>query len=270
MGRNFIKIFLICSSIFWGCDDPFSYSPYEVNIPESIRNTTQKNLELIARSDTNSKLPFKVALLADTHYHFEELEEALAHINARNDIAFIMVAGDISENGLQKEFELFYETMASSRLPYVTVIGNHDYLSNGAEVYTQLFGPLNYSFTYHGVKFVMWDNTRWESNKMPDWEWFRSEINGATDEQTATDHIIVPFSHIPPYDEQMTELATAYHQLLRDRGIKMSVHGHKHEYSIEQTYGDEIDYLTIGSPQKRGYAVLTIDKDRITSEKVEY
>jgi 3',5'-cyclic-AMP phosphodiesterase len=270
VGRNFIKIILICSSFFWSCDDPFSYSPYEVNISESIRNTTQKNLQLIALSDTTSTLPFKIALLADTHYYFEELTQALKLINEQKDIAFIIVAGDVTENGLQKEFELFYETMASSRLPYLTVIGNHDYLSNGAPVYTQLFGPLNYSFTYHGVKFVMWDNVRWESNKMPDWQWLRAEINQVTDEQHSAYHHIVPVSHIPPYDPQMIDSAAAYHQLLRDHGIRMSVHGHKHEYSLEKTYGDDVEYLTIGSPQKHAYAILTIGDEHITSEKVDY
>lgn len=269
MGRNFVKVILICTSILWACDDPFSYSPYEVSVPVEIRNTTQKNLDLIALSDTTSARPFKIALLADTHYFFEELQQAISHINERRDIAFIIVVGDISDNGLQKEFESFYDIMALSRVPYLTVIGNHDYLSNGAEVYKHLFGPLNYSFTYRGVKFVMWDDVVWESPQPPDWQWFKDEIGG-TGEQKGSYHQIIPFSHIPPNDPQLSDSAMVYHQLLVDHHITMSIHGHKHEYSLEKIYGGDVEYLTVGSPQNHAYAVLTIDDEILTIEKVDY
>ena len=269
MGRNLIRVILICTSVFWACDDPFSYSPYEVSVPVEIRNTTQKNLELIALSDTTSARPFKIALLADSHYFFEELQEAISHINERRDLDFIIVVGDIADNGLQEEFESFYNIMALSRLPYLTVIGNHDYLSNGAKVYQHMFGPLNYSFTYRGVKFVMWDDVVWESPEPPDWQWFKDEISGV-DEQKSNYRQIIPISHIPPEDPQLMDSAIVYHQLMVDHNITMSVHGHQHEYNLKNTFGDNVEYLIVGSPQYRAYAVLTIGDDAITTEKVEF
>jgi 3',5'-cyclic-AMP phosphodiesterase len=268
--RNFIRLFLIGCSIIWACDHPFSYSPYGVDVPESIRNTTQLNLERIAALDAVASDTFKVALLADTHYHFEDLKDALNHINRRNDLSFIIVTGDITENGLQKEFELFHSIMQNSKLPYLTVIGNHDYLANGAEVYRQLYGPFNYSFEFHGVRFVMWDNVRWESGKSPDWQWLKNTLSSTSEEHTAEAKQIIPFSHIPPFDPQLRDSAVVYHRMIAAQNVKVSVHGHKHEFSQAHFGGNDIDYITIGSPQKRGYADLTVTRDHAVVTQVKY
>jgi 3',5'-cyclic-AMP phosphodiesterase len=197
----------------------------------------------------------------------------LDEINKKDDILFIIVTGDITENGLQKEFELFHRIMASSRKPYLTVIGNHDYLSNGALVYQKMYGPVNYSFTFQNVKFVMWDNVLWESNKRPDWDWFETELaespaDGTNNARPYT-HVI-PFSHIPPTDGQMELDRKLLHELLQQHRINLSIHGHKHEYSLTDVYEDGIQYLTVGSPQKRVYAELTITPDAVKVERIDY
>jgi 3',5'-cyclic-AMP phosphodiesterase len=267
-----IGLVIIFFSALWACSDPFSYSPFEAVTQTSLRNITEKNLNRLRQLDTARNRPFKVALIADSHYHLNNLADAVADINRKNEYSFIIVAGDIAENGLVKEFELFHQIMNHAHVPYLTVIGNHDYLSNGATAYQQMFGPLNYTFTFHQVKFVAWDNTVWESEKQPDYEWLAKTLAVKTDEKTPSepyDHII-PVSHIPPFDNQLAETHELYHSLLRQHQIKLSVHGHKHEYSVRELYGDEIQFLTVGSPQKRAYAELSITPDIITVSKIEY
>lgn len=41
---------------------------------------------------------------------------------------------------MTKEFEWAVERLNQLRVPYVGLIGNHDILGNGHEVYTELFG----------------------------------------------------------------------------------------------------------------------------------
>jgi 3',5'-cyclic-AMP phosphodiesterase len=263
---------LFLLTLFGGCDNPFSFSPFEARTPDELRNTTEKNLRMIEEIDNSHDTVYSVALLSDSHYHFDDLRDAIEDINARKDIAFLIVAGDITENGLQKEFELFHRIMAGSNRPYLTVIGNHDYLSNGAEVYRQMFGPFNYSFTFQRVKFVMWDNVQWESNKYPDWEWLANSLSepAAEKEERNAYHHVIPFSHIPPYDGQLSADAAAFHELLRVNKIAVSIHGHKHEYSDYELYGDGIHYVSIGSPQKRGYVILTITPHTVSVRKMDY
>lgn len=247
------------------CDPWFSYSPYEAKLTGHFHGTTNKNLTQIDSADAGDSKAFKIALLSDPHYHFNELHEALMHINKKDDIAFVIVAGDLTENGLMQEFIYFHQIMSELNIPYLTVIGNHDYLSNGDKIYGQMFGANNYTFEFNNVKFVLFDNVCWESNKEPDLTWFAGELEN----DHKYDHVI-PLSHIPPYDSQMADHAEAFHELLLKNGIQKSMHGHKHDFSMMDLYGDGVQYLSISSPQKGSYAELTITPTAIDIQKIEY
>ena len=263
--RLTITIFFLLAMGLLSCDRWFSYSPYEAELDPAYHHTTEKNLSLIKAADAGDSKPFKVALLSDPHYHFSKLHDAIVHINKKGDYSFVIVTGDLSENGLMQEFIFFYESMNEMRAPYLTVIGNHDYLSNGELVYSQMFGAFNYSFVFNNVKFVMFDNTTLESNKQPDMDWLaRSLVN-----DHGYDHVI-PFSHIPPYDGQMKAYSERYHELMVRNHITASIHGHRHEFSLEETYGDGVRYLTVSSPQYRTYSELTVTPTGIEIQKIEY
>lgn len=272
--RHIFGFCILClAGLFSACDHPFSFSPFEATIPEALRNTNEKNLKRILALDSlrNDSL-ITIALLSDTHYHFNALVDALEKINSQDAVDFIIVTGDFTENGLQKEYEFFYQLMEKANKPYVTVIGNHDYLSNGGEVYRQMFGAFNYSFVYGNTKFVMWDNVLWESNKTPDWNWLRKTLQGGSDfsDRNKSVRHVIPFAHIPPSDGQLSDSAHVYDALLHRHGIELSIHGHKHTYTNSVQYENGIRYVTVGSPQKRGFAHLIIKNDKVSVRKVEY
>ena len=262
--RTFLLV-VIFSGIALACDPWFSCSPYEANLDEGYHNTTASNLAAINELDTDDSRPFKVAVLSDTHYHFSKLQDAINHINQQGDYSFAIVTVDISENGLKQEFVYFHETMAGLAMPYVTVIGNHDYLSNGEIIYSQIYGVNNYSFVFNNVKFVLFDNNTLESGKEPDLEWLAKELVN----DKGYDHVI-PFSHIPPYDQQMKHHYARFHDLLVRNKIALSVHGHRHDWSREDVFGDGIEYLTVSSPQKRSYTELSVTPAGIEAKKIEY
>jgi Icc-related predicted phosphoesterase len=258
--------------LLWACSDPFHYSPFETTITDALRHTTQQNLDRIEQFDTAFSKPFKIALISDSHYHFNDLTDAITDINRKKEFAFIIVTGDITENGLLREFEIFHKIMSRSQIPYVTVIGNHDHLSNGAAIYQQMFGPLNYSFTFHHVKFVAWDNTIWESEKDADYAWLNNALKADIEDERLEPpyHHIIPLSHIPPFDGQLVEKQPAFHELLRKHKVSLSIHGHKHEFFLGELYGDGIQYMTVGSPQKRNYASLYVTPTEISVSKIVY
>lgn len=273
MVGNFTRVvFLILPIIlFSSCDRPFAYSPFEATIPDSWRDATQRNLELLAAGDTIPDATFKVALISDNHYHYNDLAEALDHINRRDDISFIVVTGDFTENGLQKEYELFYKIMRKATVPYFTVIGNHDYLSNGGLLYTQMFGPYNYTFTFGGVKFIAFDNVIWEDPKEADYKWLEAALAGTTEENGRSDyHHKIVTSHIPPVDKQLAEKRDFFDSLMAAHGVQFSIHGHKHEYWSSPFLKNGITYTTIGSPSKGHYAVLTVTPDSLNMTKVDF
>lgn len=267
---NYCLFILLFTLLFISCDTPFSYSPFETQIDDRLKNTTQKNLERLRQMDTASRSVLKIALISDTHYHFEDFADAINDINERGEATFVVATGDITENGLKKEFEIFHQQMAHLHIPYLTVIGNHDYLANGGDVYRQMFGDFNYSFSFGGVSFVMFDNVIWESEKEADYSWLSQTLmqtDGPNQSNWPTRHKIV-FSHIPPFDGQLIENKDLFHSILRDNGVNISIHGHKHEYSNIDFFGDGSRYVTVGSPQKRAYALLTITDTEATVEQV--
>jgi len=100
----FITMLLL---IIHGCEDFFEYSPYAANVKSEFKNSFDTNLFKILSADTIVKDEFKFAVIADSHYNYHELNEAVININSRNDIDFVIVNGDIADHGYNKEYELF-------------------------------------------------------------------------------------------------------------------------------------------------------------------
>lgn len=272
--RSFSSILLltILLLVAQGCEQPFSFSPFDVRIPESMTNLTERHLDRISVLDTGHLDTVRVALVSDAHYHFNDLASAIEKINRDKRVSFVIATGDVTENGLAKEYQLFHEIMSNLKQPYVTVIGNHDYLSNGGAVYQEMYGDFNYTFSFQGVRYIMFDNVLWESNKEPDYTWLETELKNSLKDEAASimkEQRIV-FSHIPPMDGQLATSREYFHKLLKGNGVTLSIHGHKHEYSNEKWAGDNITYVTVGSPQHRGYALLTITADTAYVDQISF
>lgn len=267
---RFVLLPIAIAVLLWTCADPFAYSPFEADVRKAWRNTTEENLKLIDQLDTADGT-FVVALISDSHYHFKDLEEAIEDINKKDIYSFIIVTGDLTENGLLKEYEIFRQIMNRSKIPWLTVIGNHDHLSNGTQIYQQMFGPLNYTFSFHNTKFVLWDNTIWESKKEADYTWLENVLAEENDDEgnRSQNHKIL-LSHIPPFDYQLIEKSDVFHEMLKNHGVAISIHGHKHEFFYGDLFGDGMIYVTVGSPQNRNYAELHVSHDKVDVVKINY
>ena len=105
------------------------------NVKEEYKNTTKKNLDIIYNLVPDTNNSFKFAVIADNHYHYNSLRTIVNDITKNPNISFVISAGDVTDMGLLKEYEIFYEIMNNLDKPYLTVIGNHDYNSNGGIIY---------------------------------------------------------------------------------------------------------------------------------------
>ena len=119
---------------------PFDTEPSEEGI-------TARNLARI-RALPPAPEPFKFVALGDTHDNYSALGRAVDAINARDDVQFVIVAGDLTDLSLLGEFEFTREEFARLEVPYLTVIGNHDALGDGIEIYQRMFGPLDYTLQF--------------------------------------------------------------------------------------------------------------------------
>ncbi|MRT94399.1 metallophosphoesterase [Ancylomarina sp. 16SWW S1-10-2] len=268
--RDFLKQTGILSAVtltglLSACNVSFEYSPYDVVVEKKYQDLTAKNLAKLKELE-DGKTSFKIAFISDSHNSYDDFEDQIEDINSRDDIDFVIHGGDLTLSALSKEFTWFNEIISKLKVPFLTVIGNHDYLSSGESIYQKSFGPTSYVFTFRGCKFVMFDNIIWENgNNDPDFDWFEENLINDGD----YNHVI-PVSHIPPWGDQMNygnELA--FNNIMEDKDIKLSIHGHTHTYYYGKKYG-QIDYLIVGDTPDRNYAVISIDEANYDIERIDF
>jgi len=106
--------------------------------------------------------PFRFAFISDTHIGSpnggaeEDLRRTIHDINAMNDIAFVVLTGDITELGTNEELRLAKQILDSLHIPYYIIPGNHDtgWSESGGVMFSTVFGSDKFSFDYNGIRFL--------------------------------------------------------------------------------------------------------------------
>lgn len=215
----------------------------------------------------DSSAPFAFAVVADIQTRFDELAEAVRDINADTAVRFVLVAGDLTQFGLLREFDWFDRELDKLNVPWMTVIGNHDALAFGAKIYRRRYGPLDYTFDYGDTRFVVANTNGWEFDRdVPDFAWLESELSQAQAEAKRT----FVFSHVAPYMEQLDSAQSdTFADLMVQYGVKLSIHGHLHRYMEGFLYRPELRSVVVDNIHARNYSRITVlAGDEIEIERV--
>lgn len=105
---------------------------------------------------------FRFAFISDTHIGSpngsaeEDLRRTVRDINAMNDVAFVVLTGDITELGTNEEIKLAKQILDSLDIPWYIIPGNHDtgWSESGGVMFTTVFGYDKFSFEFNGIKFL--------------------------------------------------------------------------------------------------------------------
>ncbi|AUC84560.1 metallophosphoesterase [Polaribacter sp. ALD11] len=264
---KFLKIIVLTAITitFTTCDNFFEYSVYEASVKSAQKNTTDKNLKLLENIKVDSQ-DFKFAFITDVHYYYDNLKTVIDDINKRDDILFVIFGGDIADQALLKEYEIFHDIMSTLKKPYLTVIGNHDYNSNGSIIYKEMFGDYNYSFEFNNNKFVLFDDIIWESNKDPDFDWLSLELS-----DNAKFNQVFVFAHIPPSSTDFSdEMRETYKSIMTDNNVSLSVNGHNHSFFYEDGKADgKVSYLTVPALKNPEYGIIDVQGETFNFEIIE-
>ena len=167
-------------------------------------------------------------------------------------------------------------------MPYLTVIGNHDFLGNGEFIYQEMYGEFNYALTVGHVRYLMINTVALEldySTPVPDFVFIERErdyVNAVNEAWPDSINRTVFVMHSRPGDEQFNNnVVLPFGLYLKMFPNPVCMNGHNHRFERLAIYdgatpGDSIYFYGVGAIKDRGYYVFTINKDSYDVEKVSF
>lgn len=255
------NVFLILL-IIWGlysCEDVFEYSPYDADVSTiELNNNNIQNIGSIGPEDT-----LWFVAIADVHCEYDDLKEAIEKIDSMQNIRFVAVCGDITNTGLEKEYGWYNAVMQNLKVPYITVIGNHDYRSNGSVIYKKMFGETNFQFSVGQYHFLGFDDVVWENdNTFPDFEWLSMQLRDTNSKME------IVFAHIPPWTDQLNLDSTELVKIITQKPAhSLIVHGHQHSSDYKQI---NTHHIVVGCIKDREICLIGIHDSSYTVKWIPF
>jgi 3',5'-cyclic-AMP phosphodiesterase len=265
--KQLYVLILLAAILLQSCWEAFEYSPNQSFDKDSARGLNAQNLQLLYEQPSDDTIT--IAFVGDSQRFYDELDQFIDTVNRIPSIDFVLFAGDISDFGLLQEFKFVHDMLSDLNKPYFGVVGNHDVLAKGEEVFERMFGPLNFSFTYQGVKFVCHNTNSKEYNNghVPHIPWLRKELVASDSAQ-----YFIPVSHVPPFSRDFDKnLEAEYTALFHETpGLLISLHGHIHEHRDGYPYGDGVRYMTSHSFDQKAFVLLKISSGQVSHSIINY
>ena len=260
MGNIYIFSIIAFSLAFGlGCGD-ISYSPWDSKVEDTSKELNAQNLARLGGYSSSPFTPFTIALIADPGGTPGDLRHAVKRINEINSsekkIDFVAILGDITNYGLLHEYEWVAKELKKLDIPFLTVPGNHDGLSYGRRIYSDMFGATDYTLDYKDISFVMFNNNAIDF-RVDNWvETYERMILGASRSY------IIPMSHIPPSEPDVLNREVRAHWLDVNRSeslrIVESLHGHRGGTSSKYEIAAEVTYSTIPRTKGINFSLLEL------------
>lgn len=258
-----LTLIFLCS-----CKKLFTYSKNEIQLDEKNRDQNIKNIRRLEPGTQN--VSFRFVVISDTQRFYEEMDEFIKKINAYPDISFVVLNGDMTDFGLKSEYLWMSERLQKLSVPFLVVIGNHDMLGNGRELYRQMFGPENFSFSFSGCRFIVLNSNSREvgyNGSLPDTAWLKQELAATPPGQN-----IFVLAHLAPFSGDFDRaLEQAYVRILANHGnVTYSIHGHENVSYFGQPYGPPVNYVVVNSIKEKKFVSINVNSNDITAEEISF
>ena len=261
----FIGITILLSS----CSDLFDTHPYDVNV-KGETGINAKQIAIIEQQFAD-KDTLRVAFISDSHYWLTDLCDEVADLNSRTDIDFVVHCGDLTQTGMTKEFILSRDILLDLRYPFVTLIGNHDFLGTGDQIYEVMYGGIDFSFIAGRLKFVCLNTNATEYDYLaavPNFDFMEEE----TVKDSARFDRTVLVVHAPPFSDQFNNnVCKAFRRYLDFfPNLQCCIYGHEHYDTVSDLYGDGLMFYAIDSANHRNYRIFTFTPNGYEQEQIFY
>jgi predicted MPP superfamily phosphohydrolase len=245
---------VITAFFLMGCS-LFEYHPYEIRLDESHRDINQKAIEEILnlqRKDTT-----RFIFIGDTQRFYDETEDFVEQAN-NEDADFVVLAGDITDFGLENEFIWVHDILSGLNKPYVAIVGNHDLLGKGEAIFNKMYGTDNFYFDVNSFRFIGINTNSREyafSGNVPDTAWLKQSLHAPDDIKQA-----FVMAHVAPFNPDFDpRLEAAYARILRESGkVNLSLYAHQHSFSSQERYNDGIQYVVAAAMDSKFYLLVKV------------
>lgn len=214
---------------------------------------------------------------------FQTVSKSILGLKDKPD--FLLVVGDLTENGTAAQLGKMTDVLKALKLPYYTVIGNHDYAARTDRKPYEAACPksLNQHFEHKGWQFVGLDTsdekdgTKYQGVTVgkPTLAWI-DETVPKLDPKKPT----VVFTHFPLGDRVNMRLSNA--DLVLDKfkpvNLRGVFNGHYHALTEKTIRGDVLvttnrccafSVNNHDKSKEKGYFVCTAKDDKVTRQFVE-
>lgn len=249
-------------------DTPLELYDLEV-INNKVKDLRPRAVKIVEKYKNN----FYFAHLTDTHiggpYPFAEetLQKTFEELNITRP-EFIIITGDLTDNGKTKEYLKFLEILNNSRVPTYLIPGNHD-----VEAYKDMeqllrwkryIGENYYSLRYGDYNFLLLDNSgngEGSRDSFATSDFDKEQLQWAENilEENQDSKLQFFLYHIPTRED-----VSYVHQLADKYKVKLVLYGHGHEDRVDISGTTPTNYVeTTSLAMERRYRVVRIENDNV-------
>jgi 3',5'-cyclic AMP phosphodiesterase CpdA len=214
--------------------------------------------------DLNENYSFLV--LSDVHISDKGVNglEQIAEKAAENGDSFIVITGDLTQSGTQKEMDMFIQTAKSFPIPCYPVIGNHDIFFGNWKVWKKMIGTSIYRVDANDTTLFMLDsaNASFGNDQL---DWLESQLKTAGKNTFVFTHTNLftnsggEFQQFADYRER-----ARFMSLLNGKCTAL-FSGHSHEYVNLQIGG--VRYITLDGLLSSGtYCCVKVSSGTVSYE----
>lgn len=208
-----------------------------------------RSLPSPAAISVNNLNNFTFIHLTDIHV-LKERNRHLSAIKSKlvSSDAFIIISGDLTENGQREDFIAYRNILNATGIPYLSGIGNHDIFFSGWEFYKKILGPSVYSTTAGNIRIIVLDSAG--DTLGPDqYEWLKNELKAKTETFCL---VVTHYNFFSPTffeSAQSSNMEEVYGmmRLFEQYHVNFVLMGHSHIYDFQNING--IGYV-VGSAFK--------------------
>jgi Icc protein len=213
----------------------------------STERRVQESLELpVPEPPAVDPDSFSFALFGDIHVNLNAgLRHRLGWLReevADRGIGFVVVLGDLADQGLEAEFSAVRVALDSLGVPVYATVGNHDlYQADGWESFKDYFGPATYAVTVADrLKLILLDTAGGELGATQ-FDWLEYELADTTASAKLIGTHYALFDGATPIIWRLPSGAERYKllSLMRDHGVPAYVSGHLHGFRHTTIGGTE-------------------------------